>query len=318
MGCGKIRLAPMNDNYYKTNAMCIEGSFYLDLQDNLPVAAKGGFGKILKISGMPEKPKAHSNKRAIKHENIKKVFTNVINTHSTQTDVPSLHESVREPCSELLPVPSMARTEDSREPDLEKFSDLEEDKFIRSASEADPNNNKKEEINTYKPITEEDIPTFEQPTEEHKIIIAIQPPEESEEPPVEKSDTLSNIPEPELNQPQLNEQSKPKDHSATIPSNFSNLHINTEAENVINYEEDVPVLSPGMKPSHPADLRLYHEKGESPVPVCISPPEIQDSVLSRADTDSQHTAPGLVPVEHSLTSEDEASPRISSSDLQRV
>ena len=284
------------------------------------MAAKGGFGKILKISGMPEKPKAHSNKRAIKHENIKKVFTNVINSHSSQTDVPSLHESVKEPCSELLAAPSMARTEDSREPDLEKFSDLEEDKLIRGASEADGINNKKEEINTYKPTAEEDNASFQHPTEAPNIIIAIQPPEESEESLAEKNDTPRNI--PELNQPQpqpqTNAQSEPKNNPAPIPNNFSNLHINAEAENIINYEEDVPVISSEMKPSHPADLRLYHEKGESPVPVCITPPVIQDSVISRADTDSQHTAPGLAPVEHSLTSEDEASPKVSSSELQRV
>jgi len=316
MGCGKIRLATMNENYYKTNAMCIEGSFYLDLQDNLPMEAKGGFGKILKISGMPEKPKAHSKKRAIKHENIKKVFTNVIYSQSNQTDVPSVQESVREPCSELLLAPSMGGiAEDSREPDLEKFSDLEEDKLIRLGSEAEGNNNKKVEINTYKPITEEDTTPFEQPTEAAKIIIAIQPPEESEELNSEKADTSRNIPEPELNQPILNE---PSSNSATIPGNFSNLHINAEAENFINYEEDVPALSSEMKPSHPADLRLYHDKGESPVPVFITPPLIQDSLISRADTDHQHGVPGLVPVDHSLTSEDEGSPKKSSSELQRV
>ena len=234
--------------------------------------------------------------------------------------MPSLHESVKEPCSELLAAPSMARAEDSREPDLEKFSDLEEDKFVRGASEADGISNKKEDINTYKPTDEEDNTSIQQHTEAPNIIIAIQPPEESQEPPAEKNDTPRNIPEPELNQPQPqpNEQSEPKNNPAPIPSNFSNLHINSEAENIINYEEDVPVISPEMKPSHPADLRLYHEKGESPVPVCITPPVIQDSVISRADTDSQHTAPGLVPVEHSLTSEDEASPKVTSSELQRV
>jgi hypothetical protein len=279
--------------------------------------AKGGFGKILKISGMPEKPKAHSKKRAIKHENVKKVFTNVINSQSNQTDVPSLHESVREPCSELLLAPSIARAEDSREPDLEKFSDLEEDKLIRVGSEADGNNNKKVEINTYKTITEDDTTPFEQPTEAPNIIIAIQPPNESEEPTGEKADTPRNIPAPELNQQLLNEQSEPSSNPAPIPSNFSNLHINAEAENIINYEEDVPVLSAEMKPSHPADLRLYHDKGESPVPVCITPPLIQDSVISRADTDHQHAAPGLAPVDHSLTSEEEASPK-KSSELQRV
>jgi hypothetical protein len=40
-------------------------------------------------------------------------------------------------------------------------------------------------------------------------------------------------------------------------------------------------------------------------------------VISRADTDHQHAAPGLAPVDHSLTSEEEASPK-KSSEFQRV
>ena len=203
----------------------------------------------------------------------------------------------------------MTRTEDSREPDLEKFSDLEEDKLVK---EGEGIYNKKEEINTY----EQDDVSFRPPTVP-KIIIAIEPPEEAEKSLAQKNDTSHNI--PELNQPQFNAQSEPKKKAESITNNFSNLHINAEAQDLINYEEDVPCISPEMKPSHPADLRLCHEKGENPAPVCISPPVIQDSVLSRADTDSQFTAPGLAPVERSLTSEEESlSHKVSSTDLHRV
>lgn len=300
MGCGKIKLAHMHENHYKTNSVCIEGSFYVDLQDNLPMQAKGGFCKILKISGMPEKPKSHTNKRAIKHANLKKVFTQVLNSQSNQSDITSLQESCREPLSELLAIPSLSKAEDSREPDFEKFSDLEEDRIHRGASETYGNNisnDRKEEINTQNTKTnKQKILTPNVPL----ITIAIQLADHTNqlinEQPYDLQGHCPISPQP-----------------APIPSNFSNLHIKSEADSLFSYEEDVPNFSQesktssDIKPSHPADLRLYHKTEESSVSVvvCISPPLIPDSAISRSDTDSGQTVPNIFQVEDSIQSEEE-------------
>lgn len=234
---------------------------------------------------MPEKPKAHTNKRTIKHDNIKKVFTNVLNNQSNQSEV-TMHESSREPFGELPPIPSLAKTDDSREPDIEKFSDLEEDKFYRGASETYGNNipiDRKEVFSSSDVLPQYyEIQTKTKVPNVPHITIAIQPAEDLHT-------------------------SSPKDCPPPISDHFSNLHTDSKADHLIHYEEDV-VNTQQHEPSEhntklPADSKS--EKAGISAPANKSSSLLPNSKISSSDTNQVQSVPNIT-VDDSLTYEQDS------------